>query len=120
MPGYLLVVVNGEWTTENIKQKLDEVKCEADDRKTHRLFLDLRLLKMPVYEFTRFQSAEYLARVFIPPFKIASLMLPENITLFAENVAVNRGANLKVFSDERQAIGWLIEGPGKDFDSDKK
>ena len=30
---------------------------------------------------------------------------------FAEVVATNRGANVRVFTDEPQAIGWLIQKP---------
>lgn len=31
-------------------------------------------------------------------------MLPDN---FVENVAVNRGINLKIFTDANEAIDWL-------------
>ena len=107
--GYLLVKVAAPWTPQTAKQAIDEIKIEAAKRNYNRLLLDLTQWDKPETEFTRFQSGEYLAKVFRPPFKVAAYAISSAINKFGETTAVNRGAVLRIFPDEQLAILWLME-----------
>ena len=109
-PGYLLVIVSGLLTDTDAVLKLNEMRDEAEARNINRLLLDLRAMQMPPSEFTRYVSGEHLAKVLRPPIKVAAFAKPEIINHFAENTAVNRGAWFKIFTEETQAIEWLLEG----------
>ena len=48
-------------------------------------------------------------------FKVAHVFLgnePEDLRRFGEDVAANRGADVKVFSDIKRAKAWLLEREG--------
>jgi hypothetical protein len=106
---YLLVQVVVPWTTPAAKQIIDETKKEAIARNYRRILFDLTLWAKPDDEMTRYSSGEYLALHLGPPFKIAAFTVPQVITKFGENVAVNRAANFRIFPDEAAAIQWLLE-----------
>jgi len=108
--GYLLVEATGQWTSAEAELKLDETKHEADAKHLNQILLDLRRLRMPTSDFIRFLGGKYLAHLFRPPFRLAALARREDITRFAETVALNRGASFRVFSDEQQAVDWLTDG----------
>ncbi|HEX2965075.1 MAG TPA: hypothetical protein VHO84_04790 [Syntrophorhabdaceae bacterium] len=107
--GHLRVKSTGPWNDDGAKQLLDETKCEALKRDQNRIFFDFSCWTQPESEMTRFRAGEYLAKVLPKPFKIAAFTGRSSITKFGEDVAVNRGANFRVFTDEQTAIEWLME-----------
>ena len=107
--GYLHITAKGLWTTEEAIHTLEEAKSEAETRDIYRLLVDLRSLKMPESDFTRYETGDYLSQILRPPYKVAALANFEDITRFTEDVAVNRGANVKVFSKETDAREWLLK-----------
>lgn len=112
MPGYLLAVASGQWTTKAATKFLDEVKHEAESRGMTRLLIDVLPLRMPSSEFTRYETGVYLAEILYPPFKIAVIANPEDINRFSENVASNRGATIKNFTGRQEAVDWLMKETG--------
>jgi len=107
--GFLLVQVVVPWTTPAARRIIDETKREATARDHRRILFDLTLWEKPDSEMTRYWSGEYLAHYLGFPFKIAAFTVPQVITKFGENVAVNRAANFRIFPDEEAAIQWLLE-----------
>ena len=73
--------------------------------------MDILQLSIPRAELDRFFAGQHIAEVWRPPLKVAAVMLPEGITRFAENTAVNRGANFIVMADAAEAVEWLLENP---------
>jgi len=113
-PDYLIIYARGEWLINDVRREMKAAREEADRRGQKRLLLDMRELLPPRTEMIRFESAELLAKLFGPPFKVAALGRAENITGFGETVAVNRGAHFAVFSDEEAAHDWLIQKSGRE------
>jgi len=107
--GYLLVILNGQWTEDAARQVIDKTKDEAKARGFTRLLMDVRELLPPANEMARFFTGEYIARILRAPFRTATLSQPELINRFAENIAVNRGAHLAAFTDLDAALKWLLE-----------
>lgn len=106
-PDYLLVEINGHWSTADALKAIEDIKCEADKHEVNHILLDLRGLSLPDTEMTRFYSGEKIAEKFQHPYKVAGYWQPEKITGFAETVAVNRSANFKMFTCEADAVNWL-------------
>jgi hypothetical protein len=106
-PNYLLVQFTGELTTKNAFDSIERIRYEADQKNYKLILLDLRGVTNLISEMTRFYAGEKIANVFRHDYKIAVFMLNENINKLAETVALNRGANFKVFDSEHEAIQWL-------------
>jgi hypothetical protein len=106
---YLLARVLVPWTTETAKKIIDLTKSEATARAYHRIIFDLTFWEKPDSELTRFWSGEYLARQLGYPFKVSAFANPSNINKFAETTALNRGADFRVFGDEKSAVEWLLK-----------
>ncbi len=104
--GFLLVTFNGLWTTNDIESSIKEIGIEAEKRKTKRILFDLCGLSSPLSEMDRFYAGELIAS-FLGKYKIAGFAQAEKINRFAENVAVNRGAQFRMFANEPKAIEWL-------------
>ena len=105
---YLEITISGNWTLPEMKSAIDEVKFEADKCKQYLLLLKMQEIIPPFTEMTRYYTGEYMAKVLPSPFKIAVIAKKESVNYFAETVAVNRGANMKVFFNEELAKEWLI------------
>ena len=106
---YLSITATGPWTESEIPWQLELIKDKAEVSGYTKLFLDSRPLDLPKHEMTKLSTGENIAQFFPAPFKMAILDLPEKINRFVENVAVNRGANLMVFSNHETALKWLLE-----------
>lgn len=106
---YLLVEFFGEFSVEAGKQCVDRM-AEACEKQSHsKVLLDCRRMtgSMPILD--RFQVAQYGAIKGRQLMQLALLnredvVLPDN---FVENVAVNRGMTMKVFTNLNEAVSWL-------------
>ena len=104
---YLKVKITGKWVTDDALEVIDAIKKEADIQKVKHILLDLMELSRPASEITRYYSGLKIASAFDYSYKIAGYAQGEKINRFAENVAVNRGANMKIFTCETDAVNWL-------------
>ena len=72
------------------------------------LLLDLRQVA-PVFSFTeQFRLGEAGARHLGHLRKLASVVPPERITHVSEKAANHGGARVRVFTDEGEAVAWLL------------
>ncbi len=106
---YLLVEFFGEFSVETGRQCVDRMSEACEKHRRSRVLLDCRRMtgNMPVLD--RFQVAEYGATELRQLWRLA-LLNREDVVLhdnFVENVAVNRGMNMKLFTDFREAELWL-------------
>jgi hypothetical protein len=106
---YLLVEFFGRFSVEAGKQCVDEMVEASQKNDRSKVLLDCRRMtgSMPVID--RFEVAEYGAIKGRVLMQLALLnredvVLPDN---FVENVAVNRGMRMKVFTDFDEAVLWL-------------
>ena len=109
MGQYLSVSIRGKWTEESARRVIEEIKSEAEKYNQSRVLLDLMEILPPDIPFTRFKTGIYIAQVWGSSLKVATVARQEFITRFTENVAANRGAKLKAFTDEEQALQWLLQ-----------
>lgn len=108
-PDHLFVKISGKWTTENAFQFIRHIKDEADDQNVKLILVDSRELSVPENEMIRFYTGEKVAEVFKHRYKIATISHPQKVNQYAETVAVNRMARMKVFYTEKDALSWLLE-----------
>jgi len=105
---YLLVKAEGLWCTEQAMEMIDQTKEAALEAGHRRILMDLSAWSKPLDEFTRFEFGVYLAEALPPPYRVAAHTDPRHINRFAENTAVNRGAQFRIFSSEEEALRWLL------------
>jgi hypothetical protein len=108
---YLIVNVEGTWTDASLDELLEQVRNEADARGHDCILLNLSRMPPPESELLQFWAGERVANRLPPPFRVAACVPAHLITRFGETVAVNRGATLAVFADEREASEWLKRAP---------
>jgi len=112
---YLRVDVSGDWSPgKELDDALSVWTQVAEACKTSGVLVVLavwdvpgRLPTMPAYQLGTMADSFELGH----KFKLAIVHLNEdrlNDSLFAETVAVNRGFQVKMFSDEKQALSWLL------------
>lgn len=112
---YLLVEFFGEFSLEASKQCVDRMIAACKQYGQRNVLLDCRRMNgsMPVFE--RFQVAEYGASQGRQIMRLA-LVRPAGFSpsdSLVEDVAVNRGMDLKTFNDFTAAEQWLSQPPGK-------
>ena len=107
---YLLVTLSGAFSTAAAMKSVDALKevCGKAGSCTKVLF-DLRVMtgEMPIFD--KYKIGQYGAELLPGTIRIAMLGREDQIApdKFFENVAVNRGLTLKVFTDKQEALAWL-------------
>ncbi len=107
---YLFVRAWGPSDPESVRKGLIIIRDKAMETGLTRVLVDARGVDGPLREFDRFLIGEAVAELLRARFKVAFLYRAENINKFAENTAVNRGANVLIVADEAQALDWLLRG----------
>lgn len=87
---HLLGVDSGQWTHQVLLVDLREVQTRFTPQEQFRLGQETAL------------SLSHLRR-------IASVVPPERITRISEKAAQRDGTDVRVFSDEEEALAWLLE-----------
>jgi len=107
---YLHIRVRGEWKRQEIIAGIQNVAERAQGAGQTRILLDIREFSAPRNELDRFMAGEAIAKFFPSSMKIVAVRSEDLMDKFAENVAVNRGANFMVVSDFDEAVHWLTGG----------
>jgi len=106
--GYLRVHVVGVWESTSAKHALATIRDGAAANQLTRILMDCAALSRPRSEMVRFDTGEAIATILRHPYKTVAILPPELINRFAENVAVNRGANFLVTHDGDAGLQWLL------------
>jgi hypothetical protein len=107
--GYLRVVIHGRYPSATYPEILRSIHDEASKLGLARILVDGFSLSAPPSEMDRFSVGVSIAELFGRRYRIAILYPRELINKFAEDAAVNRGANLLVASEEGAALAWLLD-----------
>ena len=104
------VVFSGRVTEEQHYEARDDANIALSEAGWNRLLVDATEIdaEMTVVEDYQFTKDHPFS---LPPtVRMAILHRPdeEERFRFIENVAKNRGSNLKIFTDQAEAIAWLI------------
>jgi hypothetical protein len=106
--GYLLIRYEGKWEPEAVHEAILRAVKEAETRGYNRSLWDIRGLSAPVTDLDRFLAGEQIAQTTGGKLRIAAVYPSEFINKFAENTAINRGAQFVVLPDFEAALKWLM------------
>lgn len=111
-PDHLAARLEGAYTLDAFKRAIDEILAEAKRRGRRCVLVDTTPMTIEDFPmFDRYEIGRYAAKTWSYHLKAAVLALPQHINRFAETVALNRGANLHVFTDKPEALAWLLNKP---------
>jgi hypothetical protein len=105
---YLKIFISGENPYAEIDEIITTIKRLADENNRTKVLLDTMNVS-GLSEMEKYFAGEQGAKVLGHKIKIAVVSQPEKINKFMETVAVNRGARLRVFGNEPEAIDWLLK-----------
>jgi hypothetical protein len=71
------------------------------------LAVDLRQVQTPFSTQEQFQLGQQAAASLAHMRRVASIVPPERVTRVSERAAQRDGTNVRVFSDESEAMAWL-------------
>ena len=108
---YIRFDYTGEFSIVMGKQCIDAMVEACSQTQVSKALLDCRNMIGEIKILESFMVAKYGGKMrgFLSKTALVGRedqMLPDN---FVENVAVNRGVNLKIFTDVEEAIDWLKE-----------
>ena len=108
---YVRFDYTGDFSEVAGKQCIDAMVEACSQLQLSKALLDCRKMTGEIQLLESFMVAKYGGKMRGSLSKTALVgredqMLPDN---FVENVAVNRGVNLKIFTDVEEAINWLKE-----------
>lgn len=107
---YVLAEFSGEFSVDAGRRCLDAVVAACSEWERSVVLFDFRKMSGRLTISDRFEVMAYGQTTRGTISRMALVNRPVDILLdsFAENVAVNRGVNLRVFSDIDRAIAWLL------------
>lgn len=106
-PDFLRFVCCGNYSRTRSERLIAQVRLEADERRISRVLVDLQQVHESVPDRDRFHLGEMCADV-LRGLRVAVIDLTEAPDAFAETVAVNRGATMRLFCSEPEALAWLL------------
>jgi hypothetical protein len=109
-PGYLHAIVTGLNNKENVLHYLEDILRECKARGCNQLLIEERLEGPRLGTFNVFQIAAAgtgRAQSYFKAIAYVDVNNSGDLMKFAEDVAVNRGLPVKVFSSVGDAVKWL-------------
>lgn len=110
-PGYLHAVVTGRNSVENVVGYLEQVQRECAAARCARVLIEERLDGPRLNLMQVFEVASRQGRLpeNVPTVAYVDVNATGSSMAFAEDVAVNRGLNVRVFGTITEAEKWLRE-----------
>lgn len=108
---YLLLTMTGDANLEQLIQAQSEIESTLADLGWNRLLVDISQMTSKLSITQDYEFTKSFAPTIPGKRKTATITSPDMVEdfHFHENVAQNRGINLKVFADRQQALDWLLE-----------
>ena len=106
---FVLIVYSGEFDMQSARETIDRILQACSEKHCSAALLDCRNMTGVVTTLDRFEAATYGQGIKDTVSRMA-VVGPPGLVLsgpFFENVARNRGLNLRVFLDMDKAVGWL-------------
>ncbi len=108
-PGYLYMVVSGEYDLSDFKEYFKIVMERCEKEKIFKIIvnnLDVKGTDIPMVH--RFVLGEEIARVIGSKIRGAVVWPTNDVDRFTETVAKNRGGNMQLFGDLESAEHWIL------------
>jgi hypothetical protein len=107
--GFLRITAKGEVDAARSRRLIATTVTEAAAHGETRVLLDCRpLAGAASEEADRVVTASFAGRAFRTPLRVAMIDRPERMNRYIEIVALNRGGNAGMFSEEGEAREWLL------------
>jgi hypothetical protein len=106
--GFLRLSLNGRMTRGTLLRALAQIVAETKSRNIWRVLCDARSVPAPIGTSEKFEAGTELARSADRRMILAVVAGPELVDYFFETVARNRGASVRVFTNEATALQWLF------------
>lgn len=110
--GHGVVRVEGEPTLGQFLSFLHLIAVETAGWPTRRVLFDLRGVRTLTTFTEHYAVGEEAARQLRHLHRVASLVPGDRITRASEKTAQRSGLQLVVFTDEGEALAWLLAGAG--------
>ena len=106
---YIHFEFTGDFSEETGKQCIDAMVEASRQLQLSKALLDCRNMTGEIQILESFMVAQYGVKMIRVLSKTALVVREDQMfhDNFAENVAVNRGVNLKLFTNAEEAIDWL-------------
>jgi hypothetical protein len=103
------VVVTGVFSLDLARAVVGSAIRACEEHRLVRALADIRSMQGDMATLDRYEAGTYGAKMIPRTIAVAMLARPDQISpdSFFENVLVNRGVNLRVFSDQEEALEWL-------------
>ena len=114
-PAYLHIIVTGDNSRETVMQYMEEVMRECTNRNCGNVLVEERLEGPRLGTFDVFSMVSEGAKRFLGTFHAMAYVDvngDSSLMQFAENVAVNRGIPIQIFSNVPDAEKWLLHQTG--------
>jgi hypothetical protein len=106
--GYSVVRLAGEPSLGQFLSFLQLMGVETSGWPARRVLFDLRGIRTLTSFTEHYAVGEEASRQLQHLYRIASLVPPDRITRASEKTARRSGLNLTVFTDEAEALAWLL------------
>ena len=104
---YLLVQSNEPYSMNLFFTTIHEVSKRCENEKLNKVLVDIREMSGNPSIIDRYETGVRIAEVWGSKIKAAGVARRSMINFMVETVAVNRGAEFRVFSDMDLALKWL-------------
>ncbi|MEN9563557.1 MAG: hypothetical protein RIR73_1801 [Chloroflexota bacterium] len=106
--GYIYATYNGQYKYEKLLELAKEAARYCTQGKRTKVLANLLNMTGKVESFDRFKLGVQGALIFRNTIaQVAAVYHQTEIDRFAENTAVNRGMNTRIFSNIEDALAWL-------------
>ena len=106
---YLQFTYSGKYDFDELMSYLKMIENKCTEENIHKALLDLLQMEGAMTnDMERFYLGEELSTLFGYKIKFAYVSQVQYTTRFGETVAINRGANSRVFNDLESARKWLL------------
>jgi hypothetical protein len=106
--GLLRIAMRGPATRDNLFEVLGRIVSETKSENVWRVLLDATGVSTSPSTYGRYELGVELARVADRRMSMAVVGRAEMVDHFFETVARNRGGSVRVFTDESDALHWLL------------
>ena len=107
--GYIYASYNGQYEYEKLLELAKEAARSCTQGKPAKVLVNFLNMTGKVEPFDRFKLGVQGALIFRNTIaQVAAVYHQTEIDRFAENTAVNRGLNTRIFSNIEDALAWLV------------
>jgi hypothetical protein len=108
--GFLRVTLSGAATRVRLHRALERIIDEAKSKNNWRLLIDIMAVPPPISTVDKYETGVEVAHLADRRLRMAVVGRVEIVDHFFETVARNRGASVRAFTEEAEALDWLREG----------